>query len=60
MSVVPDFDVAALRQWADFPLPSNRDQWPRLVNQIRSDVVAAADHIELLEAALVDARREPS
>ena len=56
MIAVPVFDVDALLQWADFPLPDDRAEWPRLVNQIRSDVVAAAEHIELLSVALSDAR----
>jgi hypothetical protein len=53
---VPVFDSDALLQWADFPLPDNREEWPRLVNQIRTDVVAAAEHIQLLELALIEAR----
>jgi len=56
MISVPVFDVQALLQWADFPLPDNQAEWPRLVNQIRQDVVAAAEHIELLTAALAEAR----
>ena len=56
MISVPVFDVQALLQWADFPLPDNQAEWPRLVNQIRCDVVAAAEHISLLEVALADCR----
>jgi hypothetical protein len=56
MIAVPIFDVQALLAWADYPLPDDRGEWPRLLNQIRSDVVAAAEHIELCEAALAQAR----
>ena len=46
------FDLEAVRQWADYPLPVERDKWPALVNQIRSDVSACCDYIEELEAKL--------
>jgi len=56
MIVVPVFDVEALLTWADFPLPDDKAEWPRLLNQIRTDCVAAAEQIQLLEAALAQAR----
>jgi hypothetical protein len=46
------FDLEAVRQWADYPLPVERDRWPALLNQIRSDVVACCDYIDELERKL--------
>lgn len=51
------FDCDALRQWSDYGLPVTADglmlitvaEW----NQIRSDLLAAADEIELLMAERV-------
>jgi hypothetical protein len=56
MIAVPVFDVDALLAWADYPIPQERDEWPKYLNQCRTDCVAAAEHIELLEAALAEAR----
>lgn len=46
------FDLEAVRQWEDYPLPADREKWPALLNQIRSDVVALCDYVEELEAKL--------
>lgn len=46
----PVFDLDALRQWQDFPLPADRDRWPALLNQIRGDVAAAVEFIDELMA----------
>lgn len=46
------FDIAAVRQWQDFPLPADRDKWPALLNQIRADVIACCDRIDELEGRL--------
>ena len=46
------FDARALLEYADIPLPVRRDDWPRYVNQLRSDAVAAAEYILELEARL--------
>jgi len=56
MIAVPIFDVDALLAWQDFALPDDRGEWPKLLNQCRTDCVAAAEHIQILEAALAQAR----
>ena len=57
MISVPVFDTAALLQVAEFEMPAQDDPARhRLWNQLRGDCIAAAEHIELLEAALAEAR----
>ena len=51
-----DFDMRAMREWADVPLPSDRDRWPALVNQVRADIEYCCDRIEELEAELARLR----
>ena len=50
------FDMRAMREWADVPLPSDRDRWPALVNQVRADIEYCCDRIEELEAELARLR----
>jgi hypothetical protein len=53
------FDLEAVRQWEDFPLPADRDKWPALMNQIRSDVSTLCDYVvELATEAERDALRK--
>lgn len=59
MIAVPVFDVDALRQWADTELPDDQRSVWQLWNQLRSDLAAAADQIELLTVALMEARSTP-
>jgi len=57
MIAVPVFDTAGLLQWADTATPeADSPDRHRIWNQLTSDCVAAAEHIELLEAALAQAR----
>lgn len=58
MIAVPVFDCDALRQWSDFPLPDDQAELWRLWNQLRSDLEAAADQIDLLTVALMEARSQ--
>lgn len=44
------FDLDALRQWQDFPLPADRERWPALMNQMRTDMAAAVGLIDELIA----------
>ncbi len=56
MIEVPHFDVEALRQAGDFTIPDDVERANQLWRAMTADLIAAADHIELLEAALLQAR----
>jgi len=53
-----DFDMAAMRSWADAPLPTERDKWPALVNQVRADIECCCDRIVELEEQLAVLRKK--
>lgn len=53
---VPVFDVDALRVWADTPMPADFTRQYQLWNQLRSDLEAAAEQIDILTLALLEAR----
>jgi hypothetical protein len=50
------FDTAAVREWADQPLPDDPRERLVMWNQLRTDVIEACDYIDELEAALAEAR----
>jgi hypothetical protein len=52
-----EFDVAALREWADTPIPDDSHEARVLFNQLRTDLDAAADYIVELEDKLADKER---
>jgi hypothetical protein len=58
MIAVPAFDVDAIRMWAETPMPANFDRQFAMFNQLRQDIDAACDHIEILTAALLEARAQ--
>lgn len=52
------FDTAALRQAAEMPWPADFKEQSRLWAQNSSDLAAAADYIDELEAALAATGKE--
>ncbi len=58
MIEVPAFDTDGIRTAADFTVPDDPERAAQLWRHVAADLVAAADHIELLEAALKQARQE--
>jgi hypothetical protein len=57
MISVPVFDVDAVRVWEDTPLPDTAERYS-MWNQIREDVGGCCDQIEILTAALLEARAQ--
>ena len=52
------FDLAAVRQWHDFVLPTDRTLWPALMAQILSDVDALCAYVVELEDKLAAAEAD--
>lgn len=50
------FDAMAYRQWEDYLLPTDRDRWPALFNQIRAELTECLDYIVELEDKLAQVR----
>ena len=49
---VPTFDTQALEEWAGVEIPDDPERLKTLLRQAISDVLAANEHIVLLEYAL--------
>ena len=57
MTEIPVFDVAALRQAAEIPWPTDFRTQTRYWVQMGSDLAAAADYIDELLALLEERKR---
>lgn len=51
------FEMEAMRQWADMVLPTDRDRWPAIINEIRENIEWCCDYIVELEDRLREAAR---
>jgi hypothetical protein len=58
MIAVPVFDVDALRQYEGMAMPADFERQHALFNQMKNDLEAAADQIEIQDAALLEARAQ--